>query len=250
MELRRIHPDGATVTPETAVSGLRLGERAPAERPYVVVNFVSTADGKAAVEGRSGPIGGDADRELFHRLRTQVDAVLVGSGTLRAERYGRLVRDDELRAAREREGLAADPLAVTVTRSLDLPADLPLLTTPEQRVVVFTSAPGELEADGASVSLERLDPAELTLTTVLQRLHSEYGVRSVLCEGGPTVFGALLHERVADELFLSLAPKLSGGAEAPTIVTGPPLPELVELELVWALEHASFLFLRYRIVNS
>jgi riboflavin-specific deaminase-like protein len=250
MDLRRIHPDGATVTPEEALRGLRLGDRAPEDRPYVVANFVATADGKAAVDGRSGPIGDDADRELFHRLRTVVDAVLVGSGTLRVERYGRLVRDAELRAARERDGLAADPLAATVTRSLDLPPDLPLLTAPEQRVVVFTSADGELEATGAAVTLERLDPAELTLTAVLRRLRADYGVRSVLCEGGPTLFGALLHEGAADELFLSLAPKLSGGAEAPTIVAGPPLPDLLELELVWALERASALFLRYRIVNS
>ena len=93
MRLRRLHPDAAVVTVDEVADSLRLTERAGAERPFVVCNMVSTADGKATIEGRSGPIGGDADRRLFHALRGQVDAVLVGTGTLRVERYGRLVRD-------------------------------------------------------------------------------------------------------------------------------------------------------------
>ncbi len=54
--------------------------------------MVSTADGRASIAGRSGPIGNRADRELFHGLRTAVDAVMAGAGTVRAERYGRIVR--------------------------------------------------------------------------------------------------------------------------------------------------------------
>jgi riboflavin-specific deaminase-like protein len=216
----------------------------------VVANMVATVDGKAAVEGKAGPIGGEADRELFHRLRTAVDAVLVGSGTLRVERYGRLVRDAGLRAAREAAGLAPDPLACVVTRSLDLPVDLGLLQAPEQEVAVFTSAPGGLEGAGARVTVERLDPGELTFTTVLRRLRRERGVRSVLCEGGPTVLGVLLHEGALDEVFLTVSPRLAGGGEAPTIVTGAPLPDLVELELAAALEANGELFLRYRVGGS
>jgi riboflavin-specific deaminase-like protein len=245
--LRRILPDQADLTPEEALAGLRLAELAPPDRPYVVVNFVSTADGKAAVHGRSGPIGDDVDRQLFHRLRTQVDAVLVGSGTLRVEGYGRLVRDPQLRAARQGEGLEPDPLAVTVTRSFDLPMDIPLFQSPEQPVVVFAppgqAPPGPREG----MTVEELDPAELTLTSVLRRLRGHHAVRSVLCEGGPTLFGSLLHEGVADELFLSLAPRIAGGAEAPTIVTGAPLPELVEMELRWVLEAEGSLYLRYAL---
>jgi riboflavin-specific deaminase-like protein len=247
MALRRLHPDAATVTPEEAVGGLGLAARAPDERPYVVVNFVSTADGKAAVGGRSGPIGDEVDSALFHLLRTQVDAVLVGSGTLRAERYGRLVRDPALRELREREGLEPDPIACTITRSFDLPLDIPLFESPEQRAVVFTSAAEAPPLTGPAVTVERLDPAELTMTSVLRRLRAEHGVRSVLCEGGPTVFGLLLHEGMADELFLSLAPRIAGGAQEPTIVAGAPLHALVELELVWVLEARGSLYLRYRI---
>ena len=88
------------------------------------------------------------------------------------------------------------------------------------------------------------------MTGALEVLHDRHGVRSVLCEGGPTLFGALLGEEAVDELFLSLAPRIAGGGEAPTIVEGMPLAELLELELVWVLEAEGELFIRYRTVKS
>src|SRR5690349_8807189 len=99
MTLRRLYPEPGELAAEEAVAGLRLGDLAPDDRPYVLDNMVATADGRAAIEGRAGPIGDALDRTLFLRLRTQADCVLVGAGTLRAERYGHLVRTPELRAA-------------------------------------------------------------------------------------------------------------------------------------------------------
>ena len=75
-------------------------------RPHVAVNMVHTSDGRAAVHGRTGPISSLADRQLFHALRTRVDAVMVGAGTLRVERYGRLVPDAGRREQRRRAGLS------------------------------------------------------------------------------------------------------------------------------------------------
>lgn len=250
MDLWRIYPGGETLTAASVMSNLGLADLAPPDRPYVVTNFVATADGKASFEGKSGKLGAEADGELFHRLRTQVDAVLVGSGTLRAERYGRLVRDPELRKAREAEGRDPDPLACVVSRTLNLPFDLPLFQDPDQRTVVFTSSDKPLEGAGPGAVAERLRAEEMTLTSILGRLRRQYSVRSLLCEGGPTLFGSMLGEGVVDELFLSLAPKLAGGADAPTIVEGMPLADFVELELVWVLEAEGELFLRYRTAKG
>ena len=63
-----------------------------ASRPFVFVNMIATVDGRAARDGRSATIGGEADLELLLELRTIADAVLIGTGTLRAEGYDRLVR--------------------------------------------------------------------------------------------------------------------------------------------------------------
>jgi riboflavin biosynthesis pyrimidine reductase len=72
-------------------------------------------------------------------------------------------------------------------------------------------------------------------------------VRSVVCEGGPALNDTLLKDRLVDELFFSLAPKLAGG-EPLTMTAGLALDPPLELELVWALESESHLFLRYRVL--
>ncbi|HEX7291779.1 MAG TPA: dihydrofolate reductase family protein [Conexibacter sp.] len=250
MELNRLHPDPATVDSAELLGDLRLHERAHAERPWTIANFATTADGRATIDGRSGPIGDDGDLELFRRLRTQVDALLIGTRTLGIERYGRAVRRPELRAAREALGLAPEPLVATVSRSGELPLEIPLLQEPEAHVVVFAPPHTPEPACPARVTLVRLDPAQLTLTTALRHLRAEHGVRALLCEGGPTLMGALLHERLVDELFLTLAPQLAGGGTGPTLTSGPALAEPAALELVWALERAGSLYLRYALRHS
>lgn len=226
---------------------LDLTARALTDRPYTVVNFVAAADGHAAFHGRSRWLSDDADREIFHGLREHVDAVMAGTGTLREERYGRMVRDSERRRRRAARGLHPEPVAAIISRSGDVPTDIPLFADPDSRVVVFT--PGELDTSEcvAPVDVVRLDPGELTLTTMMRRLRSDYDVRSLLCEGGPTLFGALLREDLVDELFLSLAPKLAGGGSMAGITSGPELAELRVLSLVWALELESALYLRYAL---
>src|SRR3954466_3101735 len=125
MGLHRIHPERQEVDPAEAIRGLRWGDLAPPTRPYLALNMVSTADGKATVEGRTRAISSETDRAIFHHLRTQADAVMVGAGTVRIEGYGPVVKNDELRAKREREGLNPDALAVIVSGGLNLPVDVP-----------------------------------------------------------------------------------------------------------------------------
>jgi riboflavin-specific deaminase-like protein len=245
--LRRLHPEPGQIEIGDLLAGLDLAAQAPADRPYTIVNFVASADGHAAFQGRSRWLSDAADRELFHRLREHVDAVMAGTGTLRAERYGRMVRDPERRHRRAEAGLEADPLAVVISRSGEVPTDIPLFSDADSHVAVFASAELDTDSLAARVDVVRLDPGELTLTTMMRRLRSDFGVRSLLCEGGPILFGALLRERLVDELFLSLAPKLTGGGSAPAISSGPELAEPCELSLIWALEFENALYLRYRL---
>ena len=205
-------PDGAAV-----VEDLRFGELARDDRPYLVLNMVTTADGRATIAGRSGPIGNAADQDLFHALRTRVDAVMVGAGTLRAEKYGRLVRKPERREARTRAGLAPDPLAVIVSGRLDLPDDLPLLHEPDQQVLVATFSDRQLPGPG--IEYLRFKGGAVDIPRLLAILRGR-GIRSVLCEGGPTLNAELLRADAVDELFHCIAPKLAGEPDAPTMVTG------------------------------
>lgn len=244
MTLNRLYPRPGETTPEELVAQLDLNSRAPADRPYVVVNMVSTLDGRAALEGNTRGLGGEHDRKLFHLLRTAGDALLVGAGTARVERYGEAIKNDELRAARERHGLHSVQPTVIVSARLMLPSDLPLLQAEGAPVIVATAADHELEGVKANVTYERTGD---DLPLLLARLRSEHDIRSLVCEGGPTLTSHLLAAGLIDELFLSIAPKLVGGGEEPTITTGNELSDPASADLVWLCESNSELFTRWRI---
>jgi len=186
--MRRLLPDPGPTTVEDQLDSYRPWEQPREDRPFVAMNFVATVDGRATIGGVSGPIGSSTDTAMLAGLRNRFDAVMIGAGTMRAERYGRL----------------------------------------EQPLFVVESGP-----DG------RVD-----LVAMLRSLRQEHGVRALLCEGGPTLHGALEAAGLVDDLFLTIAPKLAGG-EAPRILEGP-LPAVAELELAWLLEEEGELFARYR----
>jgi riboflavin biosynthesis pyrimidine reductase len=189
-----------------------------------LVNMIATADGRATIAGRTGPIANRADYELFHALRTRADAVMVGAETVRVEGYGRM-----------------DPLAVLVTRTARVPASAGLLAAPGNRVLVLTPSPdAALPPSAAQVGYLRAPLAE-----GVRRLRTEHGVESVLCEGGPHVLADLLHAGLVDELHLVIAPKVAGGHDPITIVTGLALDPPLELALLSLHESGGYLFLRY-----
>jgi riboflavin biosynthesis pyrimidine reductase len=240
-------PEAGEVQIGEVLAGLRLRDLAPADRPYVIANFVSTVDGRATFQGGSGHLGDEGDLEVFRALRREVDAVLAGTGTLRAERYGRILKLPESREGRRRRGLAPEPLATTLTRSGNVPLDIPLFAEPEAKVVLFSGREIDVSRAAAQVEVVVLHPPELASALVYLRTHHQ--VRLLLCEGGPAMLAALVRARLLDELFLTLAPELTGGGSGPALTTGPELPELRGMELASVLERAGSLFLRYRLRN-
>jgi riboflavin-specific deaminase-like protein len=240
--------DGARRPPHEWLSELRPRERAHGDRPFVYLNMVATADGRATRAGRTSTLGSEADTLLLTELRTLADAVLVGTGTVRGEGYGRLVRNAERIARRARAGLDATPLAVLISRSFELPWEAELFAAADQPLVLYTGA----DATTTTVPDDVAAPVEVVLlddpgpAAVLADLRGR-GVRSLLCEGGPTLNRALLAAGVVDELFLTLAPLLTGEPDAPRIVEGDALAEPPELALEWVLRHGAELFLRYSV---
>jgi riboflavin-specific deaminase-like protein len=245
--VQRLLPNPGPTTVEQQLSGLDLIDLAYNDRPYVVVNFAVTIDGRAAIEGRSGPIGSKTDTEMLQLLRTRVDAVMIGSGTMRAERYGRIVSDPALRTRRERIGLPHDPLAVIVSGRLDLPWDAPLFTDGGGRVLIFTTSEDEPPPTETPLRIVRQKGISVDLVEALRHLRVERGVRALLCEGGPGLHSELQSLELVDEIFVTVAAKLAGGPE-PRMIEGE-LPRRSEWELAWLLEEGSELFARYRRVD-
>ena len=242
--MRLIYPERSATSPEELAANMRLHELAPPERPYLGINMVSSLDGKATLDWRTKGLSTEVDRRLFHHLRTQADAVMVGAGTAREERYGRMTKNDELRQKRQNEGFVPDALAVVVSGRLDLPPDLPLLNEPEQTVVIATGSDASIPGVEGRVEYARVGD---DLPRLMSYLHEEHGVRSVLCEGGPTLNSFLFAAGLVDELFLTMNPKLIGGAAALTIVAGRELVDPVELDLVSVAEAEGELYTRWRM---
>lgn len=245
MEFRQLLPESDVIELQGALEA--LDPRLPSEpdRPSVCVNFVASVDGRSTFAGRSGALGDEGDRAVFHGLRERADGILVGTRTLGVERYGRMLGKPERRERRLAAGRQAEPVACTVTRTGMVPLDIPLFHEPEARVVIFTAREIDVEGVRAQVEVIQLDPGELTLTTVLRHLRAHHGVELLLCEGGPMLFGSLLEEDLADELFLTVAPKLTGGGMSPTITSGTELPTLRDLHVLSVLERQGSLYLRY-----
>ena len=131
-----------------------------------------------------------------------------------------------------------------VSGRLDLPPDLPLLQDPEAKVLIATGADHDLE--GVQAQVEYLRTGD-DLPLLLAKLREDHGIRSVLCEGGPTLNSFLLAAGLVDELFLSVSAQIAGGAHALTIVAGRELPSPVGAELISLLEGDGELFSRWRI---
>lgn len=220
---------------------------APTDRPWVLVNMISSADGATAIEGVSGGLGGPPDRRVFTAIRSLADFVLVGSRTLRAERYGPPRTPVELQERRVLRGQAPKPRIAVVSTRLDLDLGSPLFTESDPPPLVVTAPGADLVrrtevADRGDLLLagqgERVDVQE-----ALRSLH-ELGARVVLVEGGPSLNAQLVAEGLFDELCLTVAPLLVGGASS-RIVAGLSSQAPLDLSLARVLAEDGMLFLRY-----
>jgi riboflavin biosynthesis pyrimidine reductase len=246
--MRRVVPDAAETTLEEEIGRLDFVAQAPEDRPYVVTNFVLTLDGHATLEGRSGPIGSDVDTAMLVGLRGRVDALMIGAGTMRAERYGVVAGSDDKRLQRERDGLSPELLVVLVSGRLDLPWDAPLFTDGKGHVVVATASPDEPPPTATPVEVRRYEGGAVDLADLLAHLRAEHGVRALLSEGGPRLHAQMIELDLVDELFVTHAPKLGGGV-GPGLVAGLDEGERpVELASLLVEESTGELFGRYRVI--
>jgi riboflavin biosynthesis pyrimidine reductase len=245
----------------------------PGERPYVIANFVSTLDGAASFKlpgASSGATisGSDAaDRFIMGLLRASVDAVIVGAHTIHdtsskglwipPETYPDaqdLYRDYRRDVLHNRDY----PLVVIVSGSGTLDLQRAVFQAGEARTLIITTAAGEQEltrrgaATLPSLEIKAVTAAGLIAPAgILELLGSQLGVRRLLHEGGPTLFGEFLAAKAVDEFFLTLSPQIAGRLPhtvRPGIVGGVEfLPATAPwFDLLSVKQSAAYLYLRYR----
>jgi diaminohydroxyphosphoribosylaminopyrimidine deaminase/5-amino-6-(5-phosphoribosylamino)uracil reductase len=185
--------------------------------PWVIAKWAMTLDGKIATRtGDSQWISNEASRDVVHRIRGRVDAIIVGSGTARA--------DDPLLTARPTGPRVATRIVFDSTAALSVDSQLVKTAKTAPVLVVATSnAPDKhvqrLTAAGCEVLVcDGINPAER-----VRNLLAELGQRrmtNVLVEGGATLLGAFRDAEAIDEAHVFIAPKIVGGASAPSPIGG------------------------------
>jgi riboflavin biosynthesis pyrimidine reductase len=220
----------------------------------VRANIILSLDGGAAFNGVTRPISDDTDLWLLNQIRGYADVVVVGAGTVRAERYGPVRLDPEQRAHRRETGYGEEPppFAVVSGRA-HLDRDLPVFNGRGTRPLLITversREQAEQLADLADVVIagdERVDPVAMVAAL------RERGLRRVLCEGGPTLLASFIEHDLVDDMCLSLAPRFAGpqpvdavGRPAQPLEETARLAQPITLPLRHVLENDGMLYLRY-----
>jgi riboflavin biosynthesis pyrimidine reductase len=232
-----------TGEPVDDLVGLYLSDERKVEgRPWVLVNFISSADGGTVIEGKSSRLGDPDDKAVFQALRAVPDIILVGSATVEAEDYHPVTLDEERRERRLTAGLSEVPLLAIVSGRLSFDAEARVFSDPEHRPMVITGPnadPVKLAMLGDAADVVFLD--DVTPASILTRLSA---ANVILCEGGPTLVGQFVAEHLVDELDLTIAPVMIGGRSS-RIAHGEAAEPPLDMRLDRCLAGDRSLFMRY-----
>ena len=196
-------------------------------RPWVIMKAAMSLDGKiATVGGESQWITGERSRKLVHKLRAEVNSVLVGSGTLLA--------DDPQLTNRMFRVASRQPLKVLLDSKLQVTQEHRIIGGQPEDLIVFCTARAELEKaeklSSLGVRIVRQDTGgRVNLTEALASL-GELGIESVLLEGGSSVFASFWELGLINEYYLFYGPFFIGGDSAPGVLGGRGVKSLAEVE--------------------
>jgi riboflavin-specific deaminase-like protein len=212
-------------------------------------------DGKITTRRREKiALGTEHDRRLMDELRSKADAVIVGAGTVKYDGFPILVRYEDLKTQRLARGRPQHPVNVTLSRELAIPITRPFFTNVETEKIVFTTkaAPADrVKRFSKLAEVFVLPKRSLSPSDVLEVLYQRK-IRRVLLEGGGEVHFAFAKEDVVDDLYITLTPRLVGGAAAPTILDGKGFlaADHPRLRLVSSKRIGDELFLKYRVIHG
>jgi len=230
----------------------RKGRSHVVRRPFVVATFAMTADGKVTTRNFA-PVDFTSREDKLHLFRQRAlgHAVLIGHTSLKRDNV-RLGLPAELQTARIKRGHSRCPLRVIVSNKGRIDDRLKIFQSDISPIVIFSTnrmPRKQQEVLNKRATLHLTDAKQVDLAGMLETLRSKYKVRRVACEGGPTLFRSLLELGLIDQLNLTIAPYMFGGAKAPTLtgLSKEFLPTSVRCLLVDMRTIGDECFLTYRI---
>ncbi|MBX3423308.1 MAG: bifunctional diaminohydroxyphosphoribosylaminopyrimidine deaminase/5-amino-6-(5-phosphoribosylamino)uracil reductase RibD [Pirellulaceae bacterium] len=216
-------------------------KRIQQRRPWIIAKWAMSLDGRiATASGDSQWISGPDSRQLVHQLRSRVDAILVGSGTVLA--------DDPLLTARlpESQQPARIALRVVVDSQLSVATTSRLVRTARQFPTLFWTGPQEtrhkaqaLRELGCQVEHSHAEDPQQRLNELLELLGDRYSATNVLVEGGGQLLGSLFDQHQIDQCEVFIATKLIGGSGAISPLAGRGIDQISQGPHVYAVQQAS-----------
>lgn len=215
-----------------------------ADRPWLMLNMVTSADGATSADGVSAGLSSPVDRRVFAAIRSVADVVVVAAETVRREDYGPPKSSPDAAADRATRNQAPRPRLAVVSRSLDLDFTAPVFgDSPPPLLFTVTEPPADRLAQAEVVAeVHRMGADRVDLTAAMARI-GQLGASVVLAEGGPTLNGQLLAARLLDEVCWTISPTLAGGDSSRMAKGAPARLQQLRLDRVLAQDHT--LFLRY-----
>jgi len=222
----------------------------------VIANFAITADGKVSTR-KFTPTGftHPADKRRLQEIRSLGDALLVGATTVSADTMSMRLSAGDLRERRIGQGRPPEPLRVIVSNRGIVDGKSGVFKPGGAPRVVFSTTRMPEKTRGTLASQADLwlfDSESVDLAAMLKILRADYRVRTVVCEGGPSLFRSLLEIDAVDELRLTWAGLVFGGAQAPTLTSLPGkfLPRTAHARLVEMEPGEGECYLTYRIKKA
>ena len=216
-------------------------------KPYVILNAAMTLDGKIATKTGSSEISGKEDLVRVHKLRKEVDAIMVGINTLLAD-------DPRLTVHKIEAKVEDNPIRIVVDSKARTPLNFRILNEDAPTIIATTenADPKKVESLDKKATVLKCGEDRVNLKSLMKEL-SRMGIKTMMLEGGSTLNYSMLENGLVDEVRVCVAPMIAGGIHAKTLVDGEGVDKMsdaVKLKFKKSYDLGEDLILEYKVIEG
>ena len=216
------------------------------EKPYVIINCAMSADGKIALpNGKQLRISCDEDIERMYKLRNQYDAVLVGVGTILSDDPKLTVKDKYIKNPKQ-------PIRIILDTNCKTPTNAQAVSNNTKTYIFTKEKCNKNYGENVNIIQCPTDKEGLLDLDKMLNIIFNHGVKSLMVEGGSKVIWSFLNKRLADDLYIYVAPIVIGGKNTPTLTDGigiKSINDIINLKIIKVKKFGPGLLIHYKMIK-